>query len=191
MRYEIKRSNSTDWESLTTESLASELAARRLQPHWKIRSEWESQVYSVEELCELQSAATAKRKAAQAKASLERTGVTGARPQSAVPRRLFYFVAFYLIATFLWRTLTVARELAHRAEGVYLAIGLDVLCVVGLIGLRMKVCAPASVNRPGWAARNFLFAVALTAGLGLLAIRLNGNHSWWSGHLRFDPWGRP
>jgi hypothetical protein len=31
-----------------------------------------------------------------------------------------------------------------------------------------------------------LFWIALMAGLGLFAIRLNGNASWWTGHLRYD-----
>lgn len=189
MRYEIKRSSSAEWESLTTESLASELASGRLQPHWKIRSEWDAKVQAVEELCELQSAATAKRQAAQANANSNRRGVSGTQPQSATPRRLFYFLSFYLIATFLWRTLTPAYELGGSVGAVYLSIGLDTLCVVGLIGLRMKISRATWQNSP-WPARKLLFVVALIAGLGILAIRLDSSQSWWSGHLRFELRGR-
>ena len=183
MRYEIKRPDSADWESFTTESLASEVESGRLRAHWKIRTEWDSKTYSIEELCDLQSAATAKRQSAQASVNSERGGAKD--PQGGAPRRLFYFLSFYLIATFLWRTLTAAHEYGSRTS-VYLSIGFDVLCVVGLIGLRMKMSRAARMKEPTGTGRNVLFVVALIAGLGLLAIRLDSDRSWWTGHLRFE-----
>jgi hypothetical protein len=72
---------------------------------------------------------------------------------------------------FLWRVLTKAHEMPLRAEQM-MTIGLDILAVIGLIGLKTQL-AKAKV----------LFWIALIAGLGLFAIRLNGDTSWWSGHL--------
>jgi hypothetical protein len=33
--------------------------------------------------------------------------------------------------------------------------------------------------------RTWLFWVALICGIGLFAIRLNSDASWWTGHLRY------
>ncbi len=74
--------------------------------------------------------------------------------------------------SFLWRTLTTAHEYPSRAVQM-LEMGVDALCLVGLIGLK-KLGPPA------------LFWVALIAGLGLFAIRLNGDASWWTGHLSYS-----
>jgi hypothetical protein len=49
-------------------------------------------------------------------------------------------------------------------------IALDILVVVGLIAIKAQLPKP-------------LFWVALVAGVGMLAIRLNGDASWWTGHL--------
>jgi hypothetical protein len=87
-------------------------------------------------------------------------------------RKIFYVLSVLLILTFLWRTLTTAHEYPSRAAQM-LEMGVDALCVVGLIGLR-KLGPPA------------LFWVALIAGLGLFAIRLNGDASWWTGHLTYS-----
>ena len=187
MRYEVKRPNSAEWECFTTESLADELASGRLRGQWRIKTEWDSKTYSVEELCDLQASTAAKRQSDQASASAARRGTKDS--ESAAPTRLFYFLSFYLIATFLWRALTTAYEF-HSRNFVYLSIGLDALCVIGLIGLRIKVMRTGSAHRPTWATRKLLFVLALIAGLGLLAIRLDSNSAWWTGHLRFDWRGR-
>jgi hypothetical protein len=84
---------------------------------------------------------------------------------------IFLILSAYLICTFLWRVLTKAHEMPLRAEQM-MTIGLDILAVIGLIGLKTQL-AKAKV----------LFWIALIAGLGLFAIRLNGDTSWWSGHL--------
>jgi hypothetical protein len=80
-----------------------------------------------------------------------------------------YFPACYLIGSFLWRLLVPAHEYPGRSAQI-LDIGLDILVVVGLIAMRTKV--PKA-----------LFWVALAAGVGLFAIRLNSDASWWTGHL--------
>ena len=85
---------------------------------------------------------------------------------------LFYVLSALLILTFLWRTLTTAHEYLSRTANL-LEMGVDALCIAGLIGLR-KAGPPA------------LFWIALIAGLGLFAIRLNGDASWWTGHLTYS-----
>ena len=80
-----------------------------------------------------------------------------------------YVLVAYLIGSFLWRVLTPAHEYPGRFS-TYLDIAVDVLVIVGLIMIRAKVPKP-------------LFWVALIAGVGLFAIRLNSEASWWTGHL--------
>ena len=87
-------------------------------------------------------------------------------------RVLFLVVSGYLIATFLYRTLTPAHEFALRDEQL-LSIGLDLLAVIGLAGLRTQGPKP-------------LFWAALLAGIGLLLIRFTSDAAWWTGHLMYS-----
>lgn len=87
-------------------------------------------------------------------------------------RIIGYVLSLTLIATFLWRTLTTAHEYPSRSAQV-LEMSLDVLCVVGMFGIKSRIPAP-------------LFWVGLAAGIGVLAIRLNGDASWWTGHLTYS-----
>jgi hypothetical protein len=86
--------------------------------------------------------------------------------------KVFYALSALLILTFLWRAFTPAHEYPGRTS-TWIEMGVDALCIVGLIGLR-KIGPPA------------LFWIALIAGLGLFAIRLNGDASWWTGHLMYS-----
>lgn len=92
--------------------------------------------------------------------------------QNGHSRFLFVALACYLIATFLYRTLTPAHEYAMRTEQV-MTIGLDILAVVGL----------ASLHAYGSKA---LYWAGLFAGVGLLLIRLHSDASWWTGHLMYS-----
>ena len=65
--------------------------------------------------------------------------------------------------------LTPAHEYPGRFS-TYLDVAVDFLVIAALFAIRFKV----SVS---------LFWVALIAGVGLFAIRLNGEASWWTGHL--------
>lgn len=53
-------------------------------------------------------------------------------------------------------------------------MGFDLALIAGLVGMRPR--APRL---------KVLFWVALAAGNGLFAIRLNGDASWWTGHLMY------
>jgi len=83
-----------------------------------------------------------------------------------------YGLAVYLIGSFLWRVLTAAHEYPG-ATATYIEIAVDVLVIVGLILIRAGI--PKA-----------LFWIALIAGAGLFAIRLNGTASWWTGHLMYS-----
>lgn len=83
----------------------------------------------------------------------------------------FMLVAALLIGNFLWRLLVPASEYPMRSVQV-LTMVFDLALVAGLIGMRSR--APKL---------KVLFWIALAAGIGLFAIRLNGDASWWTGHL--------
>ena len=83
-----------------------------------------------------------------------------------------YILSFTLISTFLWRALTAAHEYPMRSAQI-LEISLDVLCVIGLFGVKSRIPTP-------------LFWAGLICGVLVLAIRLNGDASWWTGHLTYS-----
>jgi hypothetical protein len=82
-------------------------------------------------------------------------------------------VAALLIGSFLWRTLVPASEYPERSIQV-LTMGFDLALIGGLIGMKSR--APKL---------KVLFWIALAAGIGLFMIRLNGDASWWTGHLMY------
>jgi hypothetical protein len=81
-------------------------------------------------------------------------------------------LACYLIGTFLWNVFIPAHEYPMRAAQM-LTIGLNLLALVGLFGLKTSIPKP-------------LFATALVAGIGLLALRLISDQGWWTGHLFYS-----
>src|SRR5262245_38704520 len=80
-----------------------------------------------------------------------------------------YVLVAYVIGSFLWRLLTPAHEYPGRFL-TYLEMAVDALAIAALIALR------ASVPKA-------LLWIALAAAVGLFAIRLNSDASWWTGHL--------
>ena len=78
----------------------------------------------------------------------------------------------YLIGTFFWNVFVPAHEYAIRTEQM-LTIGLNLLAVAGLFGLRPRMPQP-------------LFWAAMLAAVGLLALRLTSDHAWWTGHLFYE-----
>lgn len=87
-------------------------------------------------------------------------------------RIIGYLLSLTLIGTFLWRMLITAHEYPSRTAQM-MEIFFDVLCVVGMFGVKTKIPAP-------------LFWAGLVCGLLVLAIRLNGDASWWTGHLTYS-----
>jgi len=97
---------------------------------------------------------------------------------------LMFCLAFYLVLIFLWRLLSTANE--YDSVGmVWLSIGFDVLCLVGLVAARIQV-TQAVDSQPLPPSGHVMFFLAFVAGIGLLALRLNGDASWWTGHLNYD-----
>ena len=77
-----------------------------------------------------------------------------------------------LIGHFLWNVLTPAHEYPMRSDQM-LTMALDFLGLLGLIELKSSIPKP-------------LFWIALVAGIGLFALRLNGDAGWWTGHLVYS-----
>ena len=70
-----------------------------------------------------------------------------------------------------------------------LTIGLDLLCVIGLIFGGIQIFKD---HESDWFRGKVLFWMALIAGLGLFLIRLKGGTaSWWTGHLNYELSPRP
>jgi hypothetical protein len=84
---------------------------------------------------------------------------------------LFYLGSVLLIGNFLFRMLVMADEYPSRTV-MYMQLAIDALLLAGLIGLRK--------NGPQW-----LFVIALIAGIGLFGIRLHSKHSWYTGHWHY------
>jgi hypothetical protein len=76
-------------------------------------------------------------------------------------------VCLYLSATFLSRALIAAHEYPSPALR-NLTIGLDFLCLIGLVGIGIQIFKNDSFQSIGG---KILFWCALLAGLGLFAIR--------------------
>jgi hypothetical protein len=184
MRYNIKPTGSLTWKPLETESLAGEVEQGRIRGDWNIRRDNDSRDYTVSELCRMEHELRAARPAPDADSYPD--AANDSSPQSSGPRfKLFYFISVCLIADFLWCTLTAAHEYDSR-ELVYFSIGLDILMVVGLVATQMQIFRTLPEERRPWIGGTVVFFLALIAGLGLLAIRMNGDSSWWTGHLRYE-----
>lgn len=93
------------------------------------------------------------------------------RPASNGASIAFFVLSCYLIANLAYRALVPAHEYPMRTAQI-IEIAIDILCLVGLIGLRK--------SGPQW-----LFIVALIAGLGLFGIRMHSDASWWTGHWHY------
>lgn len=100
-------------------------------------------------------------------------------------RGMFQVISLYLMAIFLWRAFTTANEYPSRTLQV-MTMALDLMAVIALIGLKVQIVKKMPPDEPKWITGEVLFWIALIAGVGLFAIRLNGHDSWWTGHLNYD-----
>jgi hypothetical protein len=87
---------------------------------------------------------------------------------------IFILASIYLIGSLLWRAVMPAHEYPLRTERV-LTVALDLGVILGLFALKPQLTTLRA-----------LFWIALAAGIGLFAIRLNGDASWWTGHLMYQ-----
>ena len=86
---------------------------------------------------------------------------------------IFIAVSIVLIGNFLWLAFFPATEYPMRSMQV-LTMALDAMMITGLTAMKSRVPKLQT-----------LFWVALLAGIGLFLIRLNGDASWWTGHLMY------
>jgi hypothetical protein len=99
------------------------------------------------------------------------TQPTATEPNKNYSPKLFYLISIVLIGNFLWRMIGTANEYPPRSVQI-MEMVIDAGMIVGLIGLRK--------SGPQW-----LFIVALIAGIGLFGIRMHSDASWWTGHWHY------
>jgi hypothetical protein len=87
-----------------------------------------------------------------------------------------------MIGTFLWRAFVPGGEWP-RPSTRFITIAIDLLSVGILIGLKAQLSAKKKPGKRISTAGVVLFLIALLAGLGVLAIRLDDDASWATGHL--------
>jgi uncharacterized membrane protein len=85
--------------------------------------------------------------------------------------KLFILICILLIGNFLWRMIVTADEYPPRSVQI-LGMVIDAGMIAGLIGIRKS-------------GPQLLFIIALIAGIGLFAIRLHSDASWWTGHWHY------
>jgi hypothetical protein len=92
-------------------------------------------------------------------------------PNKNYSPKLFYFLCILLIGNFLYRMIATANEYPPRTAQILTMI-IDAGKVAGLIGIRKS-------------GPQILFVIALLAGIGLFAIRMHSDASWWTGHWHY------
>ena len=97
-------------------------------------------------------------------------------------RTVFQLLSIFMIGNFLWRAFKLGYEWPMRFEQV-ITIAFDLLCLGSLIGLKIQISRAMPSSQSTRTKGNVLFWIALVAGLGVLAIRLHGDASWWTGHF--------
>ncbi|HVF72603.1 MAG TPA: hypothetical protein VM940_13425 [Chthoniobacterales bacterium] len=187
MRYHIKTPGAFLWKPLVTDSLAAEREQGRVKGDWKIRNDNDSTDYTVDELCQLEAERkTAAPSAAAAVPSPDAGSKVDFTDNTPLPRgaKGFFFLAIYLILTFLYRVLVTAHEYDSVAV-VYMSIGLDLAMIAGLILGKIAISRQITAHqRRGLV--TIVFVVALLAGVGLLGLRITSDAGWWTGHLRYE-----
>jgi len=180
MRYHYKKPGDWLWTPYTTESLAADAESGRVGTDWRFRPEGGSTDYTLVEA--LQSENPQPRPAPNPAAV---GGGPEGTNQPKPKRGGFQVLSIYVIFTFLWRALTTAHEFPSRNLQVF-AIALDLLCLIGLIAGGIQLYGNKSPGQPDRLGEKALLFVSVLAGLGLFAIRLHGDASWWTGHLMYE-----
>lgn len=94
---------------------------------------------------------------------------------------VFWLLSIYIIGTFLWRAFVPGGEWP-RPPTRFITIAIDLLSVGILIRLKVQLSAEKKPGKRISTAGIVLFWIALLAGLGVLAIRLQDDASWATGH---------
>jgi len=102
---------------------------------------------------------------------------------STKSRTLFYVMAAYLIASFLWRFFVPAHEYPRSWER-WLDMIIDLGLIAGLVQAGWKGTLFAEPDRSYTV--EALFWLGLAAGAGLFLIRLGGDAQWATGHRIYN-----
>jgi hypothetical protein len=103
------------------------------------------------------------------------TNPAGPAGKKKFPDWLFYVISVMLIGNLLYRLFVTANEYPPRSAQI-LGMVIDAAMIVALAGS----------GRTG----NPLYWIAIIAGIGLFAIRLHGDASWWTGHWNYNIYAR-
>jgi hypothetical protein len=98
--------------------------------------------------------------------------------------RIYLICAALLVANCLWRVLVPGTEYGS-VMSVWLGLIVDVLLLVGLIGLYRQFSAQMTADDSRRGLMQLAFWPGLVAGIVTLAIRFSSDHGWWTGHLRY------
>ncbi len=99
--------------------------------------------------------------------------------------RIYQFCAGLLIVKCLWRVLVPAHEYASSLS-IWLGMGIDVLLLVGLVGLYRQFSTVMEQGDDRAATMRLLFWPALAAGIVIFLIRFSGDSGWATGHWRYS-----
>jgi hypothetical protein len=94
------------------------------------------------------------------------------KPNLAKNVFLIYALPAILIASCAWRLLIPAHEYPGRSSMI-LDMVIDAALLIGMFGIRANIPKP-------------LFWIAVVAGIGLFAIRMHSDASWWTGHWSYS-----
>jgi hypothetical protein len=175
----VKKPGGWFWTPLSEVELDQRLGAGVIQREWRLWRDGESDVITVGEFLDRNEKGWIGPQGLDP--SIETKPVaTGNRE-----RVMLQLLSIYIICSFLYRVLVTAHEYPMRPSQV-LTIALDLVGVIALIGLKVQIFKDMPSGQPEWMTGRVLFWIALFAGVGRLLIRLNGDASWWTGHLFYE-----
>jgi hypothetical protein len=97
---------------------------------------------------------------------------------------VFLIVSLYLIAVCLYRVFIPANGLP-APNSTYWSVALDLVLVAALLASRRAIVGiPEHDERRKWI--NKVFGFGLAAGIVIILIRFTGDHTFRSGHLRYQ-----
>jgi hypothetical protein len=174
--FHVKKPGGWFWTALSRDELEKRIRAGLIQRDWKLWRDGESDINTVDEFL--------KRTEQPSTGSQSFEQDIEAKPEGrgSHARVVFQILSIYMICSFLWRAFATAHEYPMRFEQVF-TISMDLVGVFALIGLRIQIFKSDGSE---WLTGNILFWIALFAGVGRLLTRLNGDASWWTGHLFYN-----
>ena len=101
--------------------------------------------------------------------------------------RIYLLCAALLVANCLWRVLVPAQGYGS-AVSIWFGLTVNLLLMVGLIGLQRQFKAQMAVDDGRRKYLNLIYWPGLFAGAVVLVIRVSSEHGWTTGHL-LTTWG--